>query len=203
MLITDIAPINKQKSKIFLDETFAFVLYSGEMKRYKIKLDAELSEDDYHKIRTEIITKRAKKRVLHLLEQVPRSESQLRTKLKQGHYPSDIIDTAIDYAKSFGYIDDTRYAQMYIQSKLNTRSKREIYAALLTKGVERDIAKESLENIYTDESEASAIEKYIRKKRYNLDNITPEELRRLNAYLARKGFSYDQIQNSLQHAVLQ
>lgn len=198
MEITQITPINTQKSKIYCDEELAFVLYQGEIRRFKIKEGEELEEEIYYKIKTEIITKRAKKRVLHLLEKVPRSEQQLRIKLKQGYYPLDVIDIAIDYAKGFGYIDDSHYASMYIQSKVNIKSRREIYAALLTKGVDREVATQVLDEIYNEETEVRAIEKYIRKKGYDLENITREDMRKLNSYLLRKGFSYDEIESVIQ-----
>lgn len=202
MEVTKIEPINTQKSKIFLDEEFAFVLYKGEISRNKIKEGFDLSEEVYLRIKGEIVTKRAKKRVLHLLEQVPRSENQIRTKLKQNYYTPDVIEVAVDYAKGFGYIDDTRYASMYIQSKVHQKSRREIYAGLMTKGVSRDIANEALEAIYDVETEEEAIHKLIRKKGYDLENITRDELRKLNGFLMRKGFSYDQIQEILSRVLM-
>lgn len=48
---------------------------------------------------------------MHLLEDMDRSEAGLREKLKAGLYPEDLIEAAVTYVKSFGYLNDVRYAE--------------------------------------------------------------------------------------------
>jgi len=60
MIVTKIEPCTKTKFKIYLDETFAFVLYKGEVSRFCIKIGEELSPETEQKIRQEVILKRAK-----------------------------------------------------------------------------------------------------------------------------------------------
>ena len=79
------------------------------------------------KIRTEVLLKRAKLRAMHLLEDMDRTESALREKLRQGLYPSDVTEAAIEYVKSFGYLDDVRYAENFVRSRQNVKSKKEIW----------------------------------------------------------------------------
>ena len=64
---------------------------------------AFISEADYEKLITEVVGKRAKKRALHLLEQMDRSERKLREKLTQGGYPDCCVDAAI--AVSYTHLD--------------------------------------------------------------------------------------------------
>ena len=45
MIITDILPIDKKRSKVYIDEEYAFPLYLGEMRRYKIKVGEEITEE--------------------------------------------------------------------------------------------------------------------------------------------------------------
>ncbi len=61
--------------------------------------------------------KRAKLRAMHLLTAMARTESGLREKLRQGMYTEDVVDQAIAYVKSFGYIDDYKYAEQFVQSR--------------------------------------------------------------------------------------
>ena len=56
------------------------------------------------------IAEKAKHRALHLLEYMDRTEKNMRMKLAQGGYPQDVIDETIDFLKSYGYIDDQKYA---------------------------------------------------------------------------------------------
>ena len=91
MLVTALEEYTKGRYKIYLDEQFAFVLYKGELRRFKIKLDFELSDSDYEEIINDIILKRAKRRTLYLLKDMDRTEQQVRNKLKEGFYPEDIF----------------------------------------------------------------------------------------------------------------
>ena len=93
MVVTKIEAVAKNKYKVYLDERFAFVLYKGELSRYRVTVNEELSVEMYEKIRREVILKRGKLRALHLLNVMGRTEEQLRQKLRHGSYPEDIIDT--------------------------------------------------------------------------------------------------------------
>ena len=134
MRITRIEPVTKTKYRVSVDEQFAFVVYKGELSRFHLKEECELTEDTYAKIK-EVLLKRAKLRAMHLLNDMARTESQLRDKLKLGGYPSEITEAAIAYVKSFGYINDDAYIRNFIDSRKDKKSRREIYALLRQKGV--------------------------------------------------------------------
>ena len=78
MQITDIKSVSKTKLKAYLDGQIAFTLYKGELFRYRIQEDGELSEEVYQEIREKVVLKRAKLRAMHLLNDMDRTESQLR-----------------------------------------------------------------------------------------------------------------------------
>lgn len=124
MLVTKVEPVTKTKYRVELDQQFAFVLYKGELAKFSIREMEEIPEEQYEKIRTEVILKRAKLRAMHLLTDMARTERGLREKLKQGMYPEDLIDAAIDYVKSFGYLDDDCYAEQFVESRKGTKSKK-------------------------------------------------------------------------------
>ena len=49
MMVTSITPVDKKKSKVFLEEGFAFVLYRGEVERFGIELSLiHISEPTRH-----------------------------------------------------------------------------------------------------------------------------------------------------------
>ena len=101
LLLTLIEEQTKTKFKVYLDGTFAFVLYKGELKRFGIKQGEDLTQENYEKIQNEVLLKRAKKRAMHLLEDMDRTESALRKKLKAGQYPENAISGAIDFPFAF------------------------------------------------------------------------------------------------------
>lgn len=198
MQITDIKSVSKTKFKVYLDGQFAFTLYKGELFRYRIQEDGELSEEVYQEIREKVVLKRAKLRAMHLLNDMDRTESQLRTKLLNGDYPADIVDEAIAYVKSFGYINDESYIRRFIESKRNRKSKKEIYALLMKKGVDMEQVQEILSEYYSAEDSLNAIRDLLRKKRYDPKSATDQEMRKIYGYLARKGFGYEDIRQVIQ-----
>ena len=143
MTVTKIEPLSKTRYKVYLDGQFAFTLYKGELSRYHIAEESVIEDDIYDSLRL-IVIKRAKLRAMHLLSDMGRTESQLRTKLKQGGYAEDAVEAAIRYVKSFGYINDMEYARSFIDSRKDRKSKKELYAALLQKGVPAEIVEQDL-----------------------------------------------------------
>lgn len=198
MIVTNVESLTKTKFIVEVDGKFAFVLYKGELKRFGVTQGVELSEKIYQQIRTEIVLKRAKLRAMHLLADTARSEKGLREKLRQGHYPEDIIEQAMDYVRSFGYLDDRKYAESFVLSRKESKSRKEIYAALLQKGVSAEQIQEVLDEVYAEEGEREAIRKLILKKHVDVLQANEEELHKLYGYLARKGFRYEEIRKAIE-----
>ena len=198
MTVTKIEPVTKTRYKVYVDGQFAFVLYKGELSRYHIAEDSELEEKTYQSIRKEIILKRAKLRAMHLLNDMGRTESQLRTKLLRNDYPSDIVEEAIAYVKSFGYINDAEYTRSFIENRKEKKSKKEIYAALCQKGLPKDLIETALEECYADDDSIAAIEASVRKKKFDPKSTDYKEMQKMMGYLVRKGFRYDDIRQVIQ-----
>ena len=198
MTVTKIEPLSKTRYKVYLDGQFAFTLYKGELSRYHIAEESVIEDDIYDSLRL-IVIKRAKLRAMHLLSDMGRTESQLRTKLKQGGYEEDAVEAAIRYVKSFGYINDMEYARSFIDSRKDRKSKKELYAALLQKGVPAEIVEQVFEEAdYGEKDSRQAIEALMRKRSYNPETADVKEKQKMMGYLMRKGFSYQDIRNVLQ-----
>ena len=199
MVVTKVEMMTKIKYKVYLDEQFAFVLYKGELSHYRISEGALLEEETVQEILQKVICKRAKLRAMHLLEDMDRSEAALREKLVQGLYPEEAIETAISYVRSFGYLDDARYAMNFVQSRKSSKSRREILYQLCQKGISKETAKEAVEAGFDQEDETDAIRRILEKKRVDPGTATPQQMQKLYGYLARKGFRYEDIRQVIQN----
>lgn len=199
MNVTKVEAVTKTKWKVELDGQFAFVLYKGELSRFSIQEGSELPEDEYYQIKKDVVLKRAKLRAMHLLTDMARTEAGLREKLKQGMYPEDVVEDAIVYVKSFGYLDDYQYAENFIESRRNSKSKKEIYALLCGKGVPQEKIDLAMEHCYDQGGEQEAIRQIIRKKRVDITHLSGQELQKIYGYLARKGFRYEDIRQVIQN----
>ena len=199
MIVTEIEPYTKTKFKVYLDGKFAFVLYKGELSRYGIRRDEVITDGTVEKIESEVILKRVKLRAMHLLEDMDRTEAALREKLRRGCYTQEMIDRAVDYVKSFGYLDDARYAENFVRSRQGAKSRKEIRAALMQKGVSAELIEQAFENCYEDGGEEEAVRSILRKKRFDPATAEEPEKQRIYGYLARKGFKYETVRQVIQN----
>ena len=139
---------------------------------------------------------RCKKRALHLLEKQDRSEKNLRDKLREGGYDSDIIDIAIDYINDYGYLDDARMAASHVRFYQDSRSRQRLRQDLLGKGISSDIIERVLEEEYTAD-EQELIQSLMIKKGYDKENSTYEQRGKMYRFLMSRGFSSDSINRAL------
>ena len=205
-LVTEIVEINKKKRRIYINYDSAFSLYVGEVRKYKIKKDLYIDKEIYDEIVNEILPKRAKLRAMNLLKDRDLTEYSLRGKLKEGYYPEDSIRIAIEYVKSYGYIDDRRYVENYLNFKSVSKSRYQIKNFLLQKGVDKNLISEVCDEYYensdnNENSESKLIEKLIFKRKVDIINITREDKSKLLGYLTRRGFRIDLINGVISEIV--
>ena len=121
---------------------------------------------------------------------------QLKDKLRQGFYPEEIIEEAVEYVASFHYIDDLRYAEDYITGHEDKRSRKRIEQDLLGKGISREILEQAWqqwEEKGGELNEETMIRKLLEKKHFDGETADWKERQRMYAYLMRKGFSASEI----------
>ncbi|HJB16269.1 MAG TPA: recombination regulator RecX [Candidatus Blautia excrementipullorum] len=137
----------------------------------------------------------ARKKAMRILERMDRTEKSLKDKLKQSGFSEEAAEDAAEYMKEFGYIDDFRYAENYILSRIHEKSKQRIMQELYQKGVCRAVAAEAWESICELEQpdERQMLRRAVEKKYPPGTEIDEKEMRRLYGYLARRGFRAEDI----------
>ncbi len=197
MTVTQITELTKSRSKVYIEQQFAFVLYKGELRLYHIREGASLSEEVYEEIMKKVLPKRAKLRAMNLLKSKDYTRQQLITKLEQGLYPDDVIEEAVAYVESYHYIDDLRYAVSYIRCCADSRSRRRIEQDLMKKGISKSILLQAW-NIWAEDGgeqdELQMIRSLLEKRHYDLQSSDIKERRRIYGYLLRKGYEPEKIQ---------
>lgn len=198
MLIMEIKELDKKRSVIKTDEDIRFALYKKEIRNLNLEEGRELSSEEYQHICDEILTKRARKRAMFLLEKMDRTESQLRDKLRQGLYGEEIVEDAVAYVKKYHYIDDERYARNYTRYQKERKSRRQIQMDLLHKGVAKEWIERALEAECETEYEQDLIWKWLEKKRYSGQDADLKEKQKIYQFLMRKGFHTQDIMHALE-----
>lgn len=190
--VTRIEELSKSRSRIFLDEEFAFVLYKGELRSFHIRQGEELGQEDYEKIVTEILPRRAKLRAMNLLKNREYTVKQLHDKLKDGGYPEKIVEEALAYVERFHYTDDLRYALNFISQHEDSRSRRRIEQDLTSRGIDRvtmEMAWKEWEEQGGSQNESRMIRELLEKKHFDPEKAQQKERQKMYGFLIRKGFS--------------
>ena len=152
--------------------------------------DFETEEKSEKEIQDEV--RRAKMRALHLLTAMDRTEAKLREKL-QASYCEEAVETAIEYVKKFGYLDDERYVRVYIESKSRTKSRKQIEQELIfNKGVSKEAVQRGFENAQMADT-TEVIKMYMQKKKINPQNCDYQQKQKFFAYMMRKGFQIEEL----------
>lgn len=200
MIVTGISEMSKSRVKIEIDGEFAFVLYKGELRAYGIEEGNMLSLEHYETIMQEVLPKRAKMRAMNLLKSRAYTRMQLLNKLTEGGYPEELAKYAVDYVESFGYVNDEQYVRDFIDYNKERKTRRRMLADLTCKG----ISKQFFDQIFDEEVgedrtdfERKQIKEWIRKKNFSPDEASMEDMRKMTAFLYRKGFSVDTIRSVL------
>ena len=203
MTVTAIREIAKSRVWVSVDETFAFVLYKGELRLFGVREQEELSEESYREIMQEVLPKRATLRCMNLLQSRAYTESKLRSKLKEGGYPQESIDSALAYVKSYHYVDDLQFAKDYIVNQAGKKSKRVLEQDLIARGVSRD----EIEAAFAEAAEKgdgpdelALAQMWLAKKRYDPAQADFAEKRKAAAFLSRKGICAETIRKAMELA---
>lgn len=103
-----------------------------------------------------------------------------------------IADDTFNRLVERGYVDDEHFARFWVENRNQTKgtSLRKLRAELRAKGVENSIIEQAISNSERDDT--VELVKIIAKKRSRY-----QDEQKLMQYLARQGFSYDDIKQSL------
>lgn len=190
--VVDVVPQDKKKLQICLDNGDTFILYKGEANKLSLFENEVFDEVKYEQIMTDILGKRATKRAMHLLEQQERTEKQLRDKLQQNGYPIRCIEQAMEYVKSYHYVDDYRYAATYIRYHQEKESRQKLTQKLMMRGISREIIAQALEEEFVAD-ECMQIRELLRKRGFDLETADEAMRRKTAQFLMRKGFKTNDI----------
>ena len=200
MTVTSIVPEGRSRCVVSIDGEHAFPLYQGELSGYGIREGGELSEESFRQIMGELLPRRAKLRCMNLLKSRSYTRRQLEDKLRAGSYPEAVIEEALSYVESFGYVDDAAYARSYAEDQIGKKSVRRIMQELQQKGVERSLAEEALAFVQERDGaqdEEKMIRRLMEKKHFSAEEADASEKRRMQAFLMRKGFSAESIRRAM------
>jgi regulatory protein len=196
-----ITSIETQKAKkgrvnLFLDGAYAFSLSVPVASMAGIREGQELTSKEVEKLQNDDLLHRSLNSALRYLGPRPRSETEVRNRLRRQGFDADTIQKVIDRLKEQKLINDADFARFWCDNRENfkPRSRRFIEFELRQKGVEAEIAAEATEGL---DDELNAY-RAAQRKAGSLKGLDYSNFRnRLAAFLKQRGFSYEVINSTI------
>ena len=201
---------NPDRVNVSIDGKYRFSLDILQITELGVKVGKELDEAELAELESESQFGKLYARTLEYVLMRPRSVREVRDYLfkktlstrykskktgeikeREGYSPS-LTKRVLKKLIEKSYVDDENFARWWVENRNQRKgsSRRKLRSELQSKGVDSSIIELALDS--SDRNDASEINKVIAKKRSKY----PDE-KKLIQYLARQGFSYDDIHSAL------
>lgn len=143
---------------------------------------------------------------LRSLAAAERTEHELFTRLAGRGYADEVAEAVLGRLQRAGYVDDARFARMWVESRSRTRSLAApvLRQELRRKGVDDELIDSALEQLDRDGEDERARALLARRMPAELpvDRAERDRLkRRLGGQLARKGYSGSRVWTLIDEAM--
>ena len=210
MKITSISIQQRDKNRVnvSVDGKYRFSLDYTQIAELGVKVGKEYTEAELSDLENESQFGKLYMRALEYSLMRPHSQHELSqylyrktrdTLTKTGSIKKGVskalTERVFDRIILKGYVNDEAFARYWVENRQLRKgiSKRKLQAELASKGVDRPIVESLLSE--TDRTDEEEIQKIIEKKmgRYS-------DTQKLMQYLARQGFSYDDIKQAIENS---
>ncbi|MSO22196.1 MAG: RecX family transcriptional regulator [Acidobacteria bacterium] len=137
---------------------------------------------------------------LRALTRRPFPTRELEQKLLRSCTDAAAVNRVIERLKTSGYLDDRKFAESFIQSRLHHKAqgRARIERELCTRGLSPNLIREELEKAYPAEAEREPLQHALDRKLKSLSlPMDAKKLSRLYNHLLRRGFPGEAIRLEL------
>lgn len=197
MKITKIAQQERLQSRysIYVDESYAFSLSADALLAERLHVGQELDEPELASYKKLSQDDKAYNLALQYVVRRMRSQGELRDYFRRKGYDDELAAYIFKKLAAIGLLDDLVFAEAWVRNRrlLKSVSKRRLSQELRQKHIANDIIEKILaeDEVADTEVLAELVASKRRQLRYR-DDL------KLMQYLARQGFSYDDIKTALQ-----
>lgn len=182
----------KKRLSVFIDGSFSFAVCSETAATARLKVGQQLSAQEIEKLKQSDNFQRCLEAALSYLGYRPRSESEIKQRLRRRGFNNEVVDKVVIRLKEHRFVDDAVFAQYWTDNRLSfkPRSRSLIKLELRQKGVATETADAAVQNL---DDENAAYEAGCKKTRVLSSSDYSEFRRRLSDHLRRRGFNYETI----------
>lgn len=188
---------DSERVNVFIDGEFAIGLSLRVAQDERLHKGQVLTEQDWQRLVQAERGSKAWNAALQLLAVRPRSERELRDRLRRKEFEPEHIDAAIQRLRDLELIDDAHFAELWISNrqKLRPKGASALRQELRAKGIDRQTVDEVIAESIDQDDERAACEQVARQalRRYADVADWPTFQRKLGGLLQRRGFRFDTI----------
>jgi len=160
-----------------------------------LKKNDEISDDRFSSLIKENRLFHIKQRAFRYLGRRQHSTSELRIKLKQKGYETELINEVLDDLKNKNYLDDTEFAKIFVEEKIKLKlwGEQKLRSELIKRGIKPEVISDVLRNIISDEDKLNNVMTVASKKYDTLRNRKLDKdviKKKLNTFLNSRGYDY-------------
>jgi regulatory protein len=193
---------DSERVNVFIDGQFAIGVSIDVAYNLHLRKGQELSSSDWERLVQAERGSQAWNAALRLLSVRPRTEHELRDRLRRKNFEPSQIDAAIERLRNLDLIDDAQFARLWVANRqhLSPRGAGALRQELRAKGVERQIAEQVLADTIDADDERAACEAVARRALHKYANAPDWATfsRRLGGFLQRRGFRWETIKPIIQ-----
>jgi regulatory protein len=186
-----------ERVNVYIDGEFALGVSLRVAQDERLHKGQVLTEEDWEGLLRAERGSKAWNAALRLLSVRPRSERELRDRLRRKEFEPDHIDRAIQRLRELELLDDAHFAELWIanRQKLRPKGVQALRQELRAKGIDRQTVDEVLANSIDADEESAACEQVARQalRRYADAPDRATFQRKLGGFLQRRGFRLDTI----------
>jgi regulatory protein len=198
--LTRVAPLARDPERVSLhiDGRFALVLPALVALQRGLREGVVLDDAAVAELAELAEMEKAVTAALHFVGYRPRSEREVRDRLRRRGFGPPAIDAAIERLRGWRYLDDQAFAEYWVENRVEhaPRGKRRLASELRAKGVDREVVGATLEQAELNEPDAALA--LARKRLASLSGLDEAtQRRRLSGFLARRGYDWDVVRGTL------
>jgi len=187
---------DSNRTSVFLDGDFAFGVHQDLVVKHGLRVGKTLTPEERRTIEQEEQYVQAKQRALDYLAHKPRTEEEVRRKLRREDAPEPVIEDVVARLHELSYLDDEAYATDYVRNRFASKKYGpvRIRRELVERGVDRHVADRAVADLFEDEDPVAAAREHAEKRWSRLADEEPRRRKqKLYRYLRRRGFTSDTI----------
>jgi len=198
-IITALKPQrNKKRVNVYLDDKFSFGIDLENLVKLDLKIGKEYSEKEIKEIIKKAEFQKTYDKIIRYSTLRPRSKREVEMWLRKYKVHESLHEELFNKLKRLELLDDAKFAKWWVDQRMafRPRGKRALTAELRQKGVDQETIKEVLVKIEIDETKVA--KDLLKKYQYKWEKLPKSERKRkISSYLARKGFGWETIKQTV------